>query len=426
MTDERIHKFVDNLRLQNENTAETVGYFLKDLEAFATAHLKTTVSDLIYKLKHGTWNEQPKEEQPYELAQMYSAWLKKNRLDVGKNSASTVRLKLDWARTLFEDNYININRRLWRSKVKSEKPAEPEMTPATKKALIEVLMATDNIRLRSLCMYVGSMGWRITDTLTLTLANFNIDLKTLKFVDVPYVQKSGKHSKTKASKRRRLTTEMAKQIEKLLAYRYRERTIKRQPKGKGTKVISVTSKPTPKATDRVFTPFHCEEENYKIPQTTNAHLRDEYDYHHASSLLRQTVDRLGLGFEEDGKRRKITFHTFRRFCYRTCTNIIHEQYAKYHTGRKVHEYAGKPDEEIEADFTAVEPFLTFMDTSAIEIEQKAILATLKDMKKNQAATDAMVHALVDELYEKDPNNPMFANSPRKQEPVDELLKDATT
>lgn len=51
MTDKAMQAFVDNLRLQNENTAETVEYFLKDFNEFSGAHLKATPTEIIAKRK---------------------------------------------------------------------------------------------------------------------------------------------------------------------------------------------------------------------------------------------------------------------------------------------------------------------------------------------------------------------------------------
>jgi hypothetical protein len=367
LTDASIAKFLDNLATQNEDSAETVGYFLKDWEVFVTSQLKITPSELIRKIKDGTATTDPKEEQVYRILQAYAAWLKKNRLDTGNNNARTVKLKIGWSRALLESYFIPISRTLFRQLVKSPKPEEPEISPIDKKTTTTVITALDDIRLQSFALWCGSMGWRATESLSLRNYNFEgLNLQTLKFETNPsFVNTSGKHAKTKKGKRRRLTNEMRGQIERLLAYKYRERTIARKVNGRWTKV---TIKPVPKADDRMFTPYHSEEN----PVIKNGETMLLNAYTETAQMFRKAVDRLGIGFEEGGKRRKVTLHTLRRFCYTTCTRAVDEQYAKYHCGRKVHEYDKRTDAEISQDFEAVEPFLTFFDTSAVEQRQASL------------------------------------------------------
>lgn len=387
MTDAAIAKYLDTLATQNEGSAETVGYYLKDLETFATKQLKTTPSELIRNLKAGTATEDPKEEQPYHILQQYAVWLKKTRLDTGDNNERTVRLKISWARTLFEINFIPISRTVFKQQVKSPKPEDPELSPVDKKVITSVLMALDDIRLQSYAMWCASMGWRATESLSPRILNFEgLSLKTLKFETSPeFVNVRGKSAKTKKGKRRQLTAEMARQIEKLLAFNYRKRTIARKVNGKWTKV---TITPAPKPEDRVFTPYHSDTAHTKIK---NGETTLEHAYTQTSQRFRDTVDRLGIGYEEGGKRRKVTLHTLRRFCYTTCTRAVDEQYAKYHIGRRVHEYDKRTPEQIAEDFAEVEPYLTFFDTSAVEKQQKTMTKRQMELEnENEKNSDALI------------------------------------
>ena len=394
VVDTSIAKFLDNLATQNEKSAETVGYFLRDWEVFVTSQLKTTPSELVRKIKDGTATADPKEEQVYRILQTYAAWLKKNRLDTGDNNARTVKLKIGWARTLLESCFIPISRTLFKQLIKSPKPEEPETSPIDKKTVTTVITALDDLRLQSYALWCASMGWRATESLSLRNLNFEgLNLQTLKFDphSPAYVNTSGKHAKTRKGKRRRLTSEMRGQIERLLAHRYRERTIARKVNNNGgngssgsssSKWAKVTIKPVPKSEDRMFTPYHAE----KNPVIKNGETLLENAYMQTSEMFRNTIDRIGIGFEEGGKRRKVTLHTLRRFCYTTCTRAVDEQYAKYHCGRKVHEYDKRTDDEIAEDFASVEPFLTFFNTTAVEQRQASLE---KEQVKTRADIDRL-------------------------------------
>jgi hypothetical protein len=94
-----------------------------------------------------------------------------------------------------------------------------------------------------------------------------------------------------------------------------------------------------------------------------------------SKKLRRTIDRLGIKLEgENGEsyRRVVTLHTMSRFVYTQCKRIVDEGYGKYHKGRKTHEYDKATPDEIAEDFAGVESYLTFFDTSAVELGQESL------------------------------------------------------
>lgn len=73
MVDTTIQKFCDNIAVQNERSAQTVCYFLQDLETFSTGVLQISPTELIKRLKEGTATDEPKEEQPHTILQRYAA-----------------------------------------------------------------------------------------------------------------------------------------------------------------------------------------------------------------------------------------------------------------------------------------------------------------------------------------------------------------
>jgi hypothetical protein len=66
------------------------------------------VCEVINKLKSGTWNDSPKEEQqqqPYDVLGRYATWLVAEKLETAANNERTVNCKISWARTLLEVNF---------------------------------------------------------------------------------------------------------------------------------------------------------------------------------------------------------------------------------------------------------------------------------------------------------------------------------
>ncbi len=385
MVDRCIIAFIEKVRNQNENSAKTVGYYLHDFEIFCQSQTATIdkvnpACEVIQKLKQGKFNDNPKEEQPYEVLSQYASWLKRNRLDTDKNNERTVRFKLSWARTLCETNFIAISPTIFRQQVKTPKPTEPETSPIDKKAVTAIITALEDIRLQTYVMFLASMGWRATESLSITLANLEgLNVQTLKFNDSPvFVNMSGKTAKTRKGKRRQITNEIKAKIEKLLAYNYRPRILNQFDKKKN-RWNHIKVKPIAKPTDKLFAPYHTDVEIRQQDTTSKKYLDNLYLS--TAKRFRQATNRLGIEYEESGKRRKVTLHTFRRFVYTQCERAVGSGYAKYHTGRKTHEYSKSTDEEVAEDFASVEPYLTFLDTSAVEQSMKGIKAELTDIRK---------------------------------------------
>ncbi|AIF83294.1 hypothetical protein NTE_01222 [Candidatus Nitrososphaera evergladensis SR1] len=371
MPDPLVQKYLDTIATQNVGSAKAVGYFIKDFETYAKDQLKMRVTELVKKLKDGTATDDPKEEQVYHIMKAYANWLVKNRFEDngGSNNARTIKLKVSWARNFLEVNFIPISNAIFKQQVKYPKPEEPELSPAAKKTIQSIIIACEDIRLQTYAMWEASMGWRAKESFSIQNQHLEgLDLKTLKFTTNPtFVNVRGKHSKTKAGKRRQLTSEMRSQIEKWLAFKYRPRTINRQVLKNGKLVWNKKQViPVPKPEDYVFAPYHEE-----LVATLRALYKE------AADRFRDLIDRLEIGYEEGGKRRKITLHTLRRYVFTACTKAVNEQYAKYHIGRKVHEYTKKTEEEIAEDFAGVEHLITFMDTSAIEEKQRSLVKELE-------------------------------------------------
>jgi hypothetical protein len=145
VTDRCIAKYLGIIRNQNKGSAETIEYYLKDFEVFCasveTADKVNPVCEVINKLKSGTWNDSPKEEQPYDILGRYAMWLVAEKLETGANNERTVNYKISWARTLLEVNFIPISKALFRALVKSPRSNEPDISPIEKKTIVSILMA---------------------------------------------------------------------------------------------------------------------------------------------------------------------------------------------------------------------------------------------------------------------------------------------
>jgi hypothetical protein len=165
-------------------------------------------------------------------------------------------------------------------------------------------------------------------------------------------------------------------------------------------VDRVKVKPVPKPEDRLFMPLYPEgNASIKGKETK---LKNAY--HRTAATFRNAIDRLGIGYEENGERRKVTLHTLRRFAFTTCSRVNGESYAKYHIGRKVHEYDKRTPEQIAEDFSKVEPILTLLDSSGVELQQAAlenqIVALQKQLQEKHGNDEMSIRRIVEEVVER--------------------------
>ena len=91
-------------------------------------------------------------------------------------------------------------------------------------------------------------------------------------------------------------------------------------------------------------------------------------YFDLSHKFGKTLDRMGKGaFEDDYKRRrKITFHSFRRNVKGIISDLGYGDFSEYFIGHSGSTYYRKTQKEKEELFNKIEPSLTFLDLPSLE------------------------------------------------------------
>jgi hypothetical protein len=79
------------------------------------------------------------------------------------------------------------------------------------------------------------------------------------------------------------------------------------------------------------------------------------------------IDQLNIGHEDDTKRRrKITFHSFRRFVKTTISDLGYQDFSNFFIGHAQSTYWRKPEKENFQLFKKIEPYLTYLDQTRLE------------------------------------------------------------
>jgi integrase len=181
----------------------------------------------------------------------------------------------------------------------------------------------------------------------------------------------GEYTKTKVDRIIFLTEEITQQLKSLLDYKHRTRRVCHLDKQRG-KIITEYRIPDKRDTDLVFAV-------YQDKNTPNP----DFLYDDLSKSFANTLDRSGKGDREDGnqRRRKITFHSFRRFVKTTISDLGYADFSEWFIGHSGSTYWTKKDSEKAEIFRKVEPYLTFLNIPRLERQGADIQSKVEQLEQ---------------------------------------------
>lgn len=347
-----IQRYLDDLAVQNPNTAKVVGYYLEDFvqyvkDTYRQDAASDMVVDLIIKdVKSGKMDV-------YDLLRGYVHYLDIRKLKPGKVSPATLIQKVKAVKRLLEYADIDISSSKFKMKVRMPRSVKRQKSPLTKNAIREILNACQDIRLKTFLMWLASSGCRATESMALRLGDIDFSQSPAA------VTIRGENTKTRQERRTYLSAEMEKQLREWIAYKYRPRTNVIFNR-KNQRYDHIKINPIPRQSDYVFMPYHEDESIHGNPRTL------EYGYINMERAFLQLLTRLGYDKGANGKHAEITFHSFRRFVYTTIDSLGLNQFAEYYIGHSNSPYWSKPEEEKIETFRKIEPYLTFLDVTSLE------------------------------------------------------------
>ena len=399
MVDPLVADYLANLATQNAKSAQTISFYMTDFEQFVKRQLGIAdISALLAAIK-----ERPTDV--YEILRRYTMHLVKTRMEKGDISAKTLGYKVKYAKRLLEFLDVDITPTKFRIKVKIPRNVDGEKTPLDKKTIRTILNACDDPRLKTFILWLATSGWRAKESLALKLENFDFTTNPIT------VHISGRYTKTRKGRHTWLTQEMASQLNEYLSWKYRRRVIKYNYDKRTGKYEEKVIMPERKLSDYIFLPYHDDHQHhyYYYSEKDNPRKLD-FAYTRLHVRFAELLKRLGIGGEAEGKRKKVTFHSFRRHVYTTIEGLGLSQFAEFYIGHATSEYWSKPEAEKIQTFRRVEPYLAYLDVTNLEargadmvtkLEQKEV--EIADLRKRQASLEAFVQSLIDSGQLKPPN-----------------------
>lgn len=346
--------YVNGFEASNKKTAKTYRLKLRIFSDYLRGQ-KTTIDATIEKIK-------AKKLDPYVMMAGFAAYI--GQLNV---SAIYQTQTVKTVKNFLEYNDIPLSDHTFRLKVKLKRVIKKKKLGLSKDQVRDIIQACEDIRLKTFVMWLACTGMRETEALYVKTEDINFD------ANPPYVFIHGENTKTGRDRTVFLTTEIVNQIKKYLVWKYRER----RTKYVNGKIQYGKFEPTQKKADYIFMPYH--HEGAKISRIESVYADLLYDF-------TQVREHMGINQWEDEneRRRKITFHSFRRFVKTEISDLGYQDFSEYFIGHAGSEYHAQSEQKKIELFRKIEPYLTFMDFAKLEAKARDTETQLDDDKRRIA------------------------------------------
>jgi integrase len=354
-----VNSYITRKARSSKNTALHYTRRLNAFASFVSQKYNLTLDKLIKTLT--THSHGPKID-VYDLLSDYVSYIREQR-DV---SPLTIKILVSCARNYLETFDVEISQRKFQFKVSMPRVKESKKEPLTKEDIQIILNACSNIKLKTYVLFLAATGCRASEALSIRLCDIHFDNNP------PDVFIRGEFTKTGVDRTVLLTSELAQQLKSWIEYNHRTRVI-----GHYNKVQRKTyhEKRTPKVN----------EENFVFSTKYNVNATINGLYVNMTLMFERTLDRLGgkyAAFENAQKRRrKITFHSFRRAVKGVISNLGFSEYSDYFIGHKVSTYYRITDKQNIELFRKCEPYISYLNYGALEKRSNDMQTRLEIMER---------------------------------------------
>jgi integrase len=355
-----IKRYCDSARSSSEETYRVYKSRLSFFSDFAKKKYHESVDDLIEKLRDGNVSV-------YDMLSQYVLFLDKHG-----DANNTIRNKMTTTRKLLESCGVEVSPRKFKLKVRLPREVRSQNETIVKSDVCNILNSLENIRMKSYVMFLAATGCTAVEALSIRVQDIDFDATPAR------AGIQAKYTKTRVGRIVYLTDELRDQLKTWLEYKYRKRiriTYDRSPKKSKGKLTS----------RRYFTPKRNPNDLLFAYTTEIENINPRTMYINLAMTFAKYLDRNGFGARDSkGKRRKITLHSFRRFCKATISNAGYEDFSEYYLGHSGSTFWRTKESEKIKIFRKLEGYLTFLDVASLEAKRADQLAKIEQLQAQVA------------------------------------------
>lgn len=332
-------KFLDSLEGLDDDTIRDYKNKVRSFVDFCEEKYAVPVDQIIKEIKAESRDR-------YDVLSDFKTYLSRD----GKE-ANNLRALVKKARAFLEYHGLEYSDRQFKIRVKLPRSVKKKKQPLKRETIRELVRTAPNIWLKTLLLFIGATGMRPIEALSIRHKDLDLESKPGR------VTIRAEFTKMKVERYTFLTAELVQQVKDLVAYKHRERGLTCRNKD-GT-FYTVELKPKIRPNDLLFA-IYRREETARLPKVQSM-------YNVYNNKLNAMLDTMGLDEkEDDGRRRKITEYSLRRFVKSTISNAGFADFSEWFLGHRSSEYWNVDDEEKIDVFKRIEDRLTFLDVSRIE------------------------------------------------------------
>jgi integrase len=280
---------------------------LTALQKFLQLNLKISVNEL-----DSLFLSQPQQQSPYNFLDSFVSYLTTDR----RLSPNTVSLYMAAVKGYLE--HCEINPRKFKNKVTMPRNHREDETAIDDKDMRKILLACNNSRLKVYLLILASGGLRAREATAIRIKDIDFTITPTKI----HVRKE--YTKTKVARDVYISEEATSYLKQFIEKKYSTDSLSPQIKEQ-------------QWNDRRLRNEHADDLVFRMYNPNESRPNDLY-----TKLLVQfqrVLKTVGLAERKDGmQRRKITFHSFRRFCKTVITMHTSTDYSEWFLGHSKSPY----------------------------------------------------------------------------------------
>lgn len=361
--------FLSSKCLRADNTANTyafaLNYFNDYLESKQKYNLQTVIRPLVKK-----------KLDVYDLLNGYPPYLMKETKNGSKLSGKSIKLYMIAVKSYLQSKDVDISNAKFKYRVTMPTIYTEDEEPIDANDIREMLNHCANRRLKAFILTLASGGMRALEALAIRLKDINFDSSPTE------IKIRKEYTKTRIERTTFISDEATEYLKQWINWKYTVR-----PKS--------IAKPK-NDTDLVFA------KSLNVGDNPHAfYVKILIEFQKLLELCEGLSNR-----KEDGvfKRRKITFHSFRRFVKTTISNQLSADYSEWFLGHRGSSYwRVKQEEKRKMYKDSVMKYLQFLDYPSIQAESKSIEARLtariKELEEQKYVSDDAASVLFKKFEE---------------------------
>jgi integrase len=286
-------------------------------------------------------------------------------------SNSSIIFYLAAVRSYFAYHDIDVIPSKFRRRVKMPKVAREDEQPLDVEDVRKMLLSCNNRRLKAYLLVLASGGLRALEGLAIRLKDIDFTISPTKI----HVRKE--YAKTKIARNIYISDEATMFLKQWLEWKYHNER---------------RNIDNPNPDDLVFTVSTSTRPSSFYPKVAR-------EFQKLLSVIKMDERKEGM------KRRKITFHSFRRFCKSVISNQVNQDYSEWFLGHnKSPYYTIKEIERRRIYAEKCMKYLTFLDYTTLDAAGKNVEAKLSEkdkeiesLKQKIAEMEKMMHTIGEKL-----------------------------